>query len=230
MPNIIARLRIKNKSFEILVDCDKAVDFKKGKLDKSSINNILVTDEVFTDNKKGLRASNADLKDFFGSENISDIAEKIIKQGELQLPQQYREKAREQKLKQIVDFLTKNGIDPRTNMPYTATVVETAIKDAGVKIEENKDAASQAVGIIKQLESKLPIKISTKRIVITVPPEHTGRVYSLFQKVKKEKEEWLNDGSLKCTIELPAGMQMDFYDKLNNMTHGSAVTEELKND
>ncbi|MEM2017604.1 MAG: ribosome assembly factor SBDS [Candidatus Pacearchaeota archaeon] len=223
----IAKLRVKNKSFEILVDCDKALEFKKGKLDVGAIREILVTDVIFTDHKKGLRASSNDLKTAFGTQDIYEIAAKILKQGEIQLPQEYRDKAREAKLKQILDFLAKNCIDPRTNMPYTLTLLENTIKEIGVKIDD-RDTMEQALAILKQLEKKIPIKIATKKISVTVPAQYTAQVYSFLQKFRKEKEEWLNDGSLKCILDLPAGMQFEFYNKLNNLTKGSAITEEIK--
>lgn len=224
----IARLKIKNKTFEILVDCDKAIEFRKGKLKKDAIRDILSVETIFTDHKKGLRASISDLEKTFNTQDIYEIAEKILIQGELQLPQQYREKEREMKLKQVIDFLSKNCIDPRTNLPYTASSIETILKEVGAKIDENRDVVEQAMEIIKQIETKFPIKIATKRIKIIVPPEHTGKVYSFLQKFKREKEEWLNDGSFSCIIDLPAGMQIEFYEKLNNMTKGSVITEEVK--
>ena len=38
----------------------------------------------------------------------------------------------------------------------------------------------------------------------------------------------MNDGSLEVIISIPAGMVMDFYDKLNGVTHGAALTEDIK--
>ena len=38
----------------------------------------------------------------------------------------------------------------------------------------------------------------------------------------------MNDGSLEVVVSVPAGMVMDFYDKLNSATHGATVTEEIK--
>lgn len=224
----IAKLRVKNKSFEILVDCDKALEFRKGKLDTNALRDIVVTEVVFTDHKKGLRASSNDLKTAFGTEDIYEIAAKILKQGEIQLPQEYREKARETKLKQILDFLAKNCIDPRTNMPYTITTLETVIKEIGVKIDDHRNAIDQALTIIKELEKKIPIKIATKQVRVIIPAEYVAHTYAFLQKFKREKEEWLNDGSLKCVVDLPAGMQPEFYDRLNNLTKGSAITEEIK--
>jgi ribosome maturation protein Sdo1 len=33
---------------------------------------------------------------------------------------------------------------------------------------------------------------------------------------------------LQAIINLPSGMQLDFYDKLNHITHGAVQSEEMK--
>ena len=43
-----------------------------------------------------------------------------------------------------------------------------------------------------------------------------------------QKETWLNNGDLQVMAEIPSGLQSSFYDKLNSITHGSAITEEIK--
>ena len=45
----------------------------------------------------------------------------------------------------------------------------------------------------------------------------------------KEKENWLSNGDLEVIVSIFAGNQLfSFYDKLNSVTHGSAITEEIK--
>ena len=44
----------------------------------------------------------------------------------------------------------------------------------------------------------------------------------------KEKEKWLNNGDLEVNVAVPSGIIMEFYDKLNSITHGSAITAEIK--
>jgi ribosome maturation protein SDO1 len=56
---------------------------------------------------------------------------------------------------------------------------------------------------------------------------HTGKAYGLLNQYQ-EKEKWLDDGSLESIVAVPSGMIMEFYDKLNSMTHGSVLTEEIK--
>jgi len=60
-----------------------------------------------------------------------------------------------------------------------------------------------------------------------VPAIHTGKVYGVISQYK-DQEKWLDDGSLEVVVEVPSGIIMDFYDKLNSVTHGSAITEDIK--
>lgn len=229
MVDIVARLKLKGKTFEIMVDCDSAEALKKQKnVSASSIRDVLATDIIFSDFKKGLKFSTDELKEAFGTEDTCEIGARILEDGELLLPMEYREKKREAKFKQIVDFLVKNCLDPRTSAPYTAERISSAMKQAGAKIDENHSADEQALLIVKDLAKIMPIKIETKKIKLIIPPEHVGKIYSLLRAFTREKEEWLSNGSLSCIINLPAGMQIEFYDKLNAVTHGSALTEEIK--
>ena len=93
MAEVIARIKLKGKNFEILVDCDKAVSLKKGQ--GASINEALSSDCVLHDWKKGLKASSSDIMDAFGTEDLFAVSERIIKEGEVQLPQEYRDQERE---------------------------------------------------------------------------------------------------------------------------------------
>ncbi len=229
MVDVVARIKAKGKPFEVIVDCDRAVELKKKRMaTAANVRDILAINAVFSDYKKGFKASASDIKDAFGTEDVSEIAAKIISDGEIVLPQEYREKEREAKLKQIVDFLSRNCIDPRTKAPYTADRIMAVLKEVGARVDETRGVDEQALLIIKQIETKLPIKIAMIKLKVTVPAAHTGKAYGLFQRFNKIKEEWLGDGSFSCVIDLPAGMQLEFYDKLNAITHGSALTEEIK--
>ncbi len=223
---VLARIKSRGKNYEILVDLDQALAFKKG--ENIDVRSILGVDNVFHDSKKGLHASDDDLKGAFGTTEIAEIAEKIIRQGELLLPAEYREQKKDEKVKQVIDFLVKNVVDPQAGKPYTEERIKNILNEAGVNIE-NKPVSEQIGKIVEKISVIAPIKIETKKIKIIVPAVHTGKIYNLINQYK-ENEEWLNNGDLSCVINLPAGLQMDFYDKLNSMTHGSAITEEIKDE
>lgn len=225
MTQTTARIKKTGKNFEILVDLDKAMVFKKG---ESVSVDFLEIDKIFTDAKKGHVAPDKDLNDAFGSSEVNEIAGEIAKNGEILLTQEYRDEGREKKIKQVVDFLVTNAVDPNTKNPHTAERIKSALDQAHVNI---KDVAieKQISEIIEKISSILPIKIETKKIKIVIPAIHTGKAYGVITQYK-EKEDWLSNGDLEVVVSVPAGMVMDFYDKLNSITHGSALTEELKSE
>lgn len=224
MTNVVARIKQQGKTFEILVDVDKALEYKKGI--NNDIRGTLAIDGIFYDSKKGTHASEKDLKGAFGSDDIYSIADKIIKQGEIQVPLEYKQRERGEKEKQIIDFIVRNAVDPRTDRPYTPDRIERSLDEAGVNIT-NKPVESQINEVVSKLKLIIPIKIQTKKIRLIIPSQYTGNAYGLITHYK-ESEEWMGNGDLKCIVNIPVGFQMEFYDKLNSMTHGSVMSEEIK--
>lgn len=220
--NTITRIKQAGKHFEIIVDLNEALKFKKGEV--SSIE--AEGDKIFTDSKKGEIASSSDLKESFGTENIQEIVEKIIKNGEVLVTQEHRDEEKDKKFKQVVDFLVTNSVDSQTGHPHTAERIKNALEQVHINIK-NISIENQIKDIVEEISKVIPIKIETKKVKITIPAIHTGKVYGIINQYKEE-ENWLDDGSLQVIVNVPAGMIMDFYDKLNTATHGSAVTEEIK--
>ena len=223
MANVEARLKIKGKEFQVLVDVDKALEFKK---QGGSIGNVLAVNEIFYDLKKGLKASDSDLEHAFGSSDINEVGENIVKRGEIVLPSDYKKKEQETRERQVIAFLSKNAIDPVTGHAISETRIEAALEQAKIKIE-NKPIEQQINSIVSRLKGIIPIKIETKKLKITIPSVHTGKAYGLVNEYK-EKEDWLSNGDLRVIINIPAGLELDFYDKLNSVTHGSSIVEELE--
>ena len=231
----IARLKKAGKEFEIILeDVEKAIELreklKKGLNDAEFIQAMRLLSPsgfVFYDEKKGLKPSQQELQEAFGTTDFFKIAKEILFNGEIVLPSEYRKKLREQKLKQVVDWLSRNAIDPRTKTLHPAERIEAAIKQAGVKIDEFKPIDVQMQSIISQLNRVLPLKIETRKIEVVVPAAFTGKVYGIIAKFNKLKEDWLDDGSLKVVLALPSALMPEFFDKLNKATHGTALTKDL---
>jgi len=223
MTQTTARIKKAGKNFEILIDLDKAMAFKKG--DGGS--DFLEADAIFSDAKKGEKASSFDLHNAFRTTDVNEIAGKIVKDGEVLVTQEHRSAEQEQKLKQVIEFLSKNAIDNSGN-PHTPERIKSALEQAHVNVK-NVPVEKQISGIIESISSILPIKIETKKVKIIVPAVHTGKVYGLINQYK-EKENWLDNGDLQIILNIPSGIIIDFYDKLNSVTHGSAVTEEIKDE
>ena len=225
--SVIARLKKQDSNFEILVDCDKAMDFKSG---EATLDEVLVTNDIFKDIKKGEHASENLLEKIFGTTDKNKVAEAILKEGEVQLTTDYKNKLREKKRKQIINIIARNSVDSKTNLPHPPQRIENAMEEAKVNINEFKGAEEQVQDIVTKLRAILPISYEIKILAIKIPAQFTGQSYSTLKKFGNLiKEDWLNDGSLLVTVEVPAGLQNDLFDGLNNLTHGQIeVTEKEK--
>ena len=223
MTQTTARIKQHGKHFEIIVDLDRALKFRKG---ESSNVDFLEIDRVFTDSKRGLAAPEKELTEAFGTTDLNSVVGKIVKSGEILLTQEYREDARDNKIKQVVDFLSRNAVDPKTGNPHTAERIKNALEQTQVNIK-NAPIEGQIKEIIEKISLVLPIKLETKKVKVIVPAIHTGKAYGILNPYK-ESENWMNNGDLEAILRIPAGLVMDFYDKLNSATHGSVMTEEVK--
>lgn len=221
MPHVTARIKVKGKPYEISVDLDEALKVKAGKGD---IMAALQGRNIFVDLKKGNVAAAKDLTEAFGTTDVYAIATQIITKGEVQKTQEFRDAAREAQIKQLVDLIVRNAID-QNGRPYTADRITRGLEEVHYNID-NRPADQQLHDALHKLKEILPIKVDVKRVKLIIPARFTGQVYGLIKDIK-ESEEWLGNGDLEVIANIPSGMQLDFYDKLNGFTHGAARSEEL---
>jgi ribosome maturation protein SDO1 len=224
---VIARLKKGEDHFEILVDPYGAADLIDGH--EVDIIQCLAIDSIFKDSKKGTHASEESLKKSFNTSNIGEIAKQIILKGEIQLTTEQRHKMKENKKNRIIEKIVKNSMDPKTKAPHPRQRIELAIDEAGVNIDPFKPVKDQVKDIIELLKPLIPLSFDRIRISVKIPPEHIGKAYGLARNYGiLEREDWQSDGSWIGIVKIPAGMQNDFYDKLNNMTKGNVSTKILK--
>ncbi len=222
---VIARIKKGVEEFEIFVDCDKAIEFKNG---KGSVRDALVAEYIYKDAKKGLHASEHEMEKFFDTKDVFEIAEKIIKDGTIQLTKDYRNKLREEKRKKIVDLIRLNAVDSKTGLPHPIIRIENAMDEARINIDEFKSAEDQLNDVVEKLRSIIPIKFEVKKFQIRIPANFAGKCYGVVKRFcKLVSENWGGDGSLSVVIEIPPGMTDEFFGQLNSITHGDVESREV---
>ncbi|MBD3202871.1 ribosome assembly factor SBDS [Candidatus Woesearchaeota archaeon] len=222
----LAKIKKGGQTFEVIIDPDKIIEFKEKK--KVETREILRYEKIFSDAKKGFLASEKDLKSIFGTSDPIQVGKNILDKGEIQFTQEYRDKIRKEKKKRIIDIITRNAIDPQTKLPHPKTRIEAAFEEANIKIDEIKDAESQVDDIVTDLRPIIPIKFSKKEIQIKIGPKHAPKAYSVVDRMAKIKfDNWQTDGSWVCNVEIPAGIQNEFFDKLNKLTHGEIESKVI---
>jgi ribosome maturation protein SDO1 len=224
---VIARLKKGEEHFEVLVDPYAAADLIDGK--EIDIVQNLAIDAIFKDSKKGTHASEESLQKNFGTNNLTDITKQIILKGDIQLTTEQRNKMQKNKRNRIIETIVKNAMDPKTKAPHPRQRIELAMEQAGVHVDPFKPVNEQVKLIIEILRPIIPISMENIKISVKIPAEHIGKAYGTVRNFGTlEREDWQSDGSWIGIIRLPAGMQNDFYDKLNDVTKGNVSTKILK--
>ncbi|MGC8567737.1 MAG: ribosome assembly factor SBDS [Candidatus Micrarchaeia archaeon] len=214
------------ENFEILVNADLAYDYIKGK--QIPPLTILEEESVFKSVKTGELQSSNNLKEAFGTTDLAKIVDIMLKKGHVPLTAEVRDKMLEDKKRQIIEIISKNSIDPKTNAPNPPLRIENAMKQAKVNIDVFKDANEQVEDIVKKINMIIPIKFATVSIETIVPPGMSNRCYGIFKHYGMKSENVMPDGSLKVVVELPAGMRDEFIDKISSATQGAAIIKILQ--
>ena len=220
------RLTINGDKFEILVKPDPALEYKTGK--RTDFSSLLVSDEIYSDANKGSRASSEKLTKHFKTKDTGEIAKQILTRGELALTTDQRRRMVEEKKKQIVQFISRNFVDPKTHLPHPPIRIESAINDVRIIIDPYKRAEDQAKQVIEALRKILPLKSEVAVLTITVPPQFVAQSYSVLKGTGNFKnEQWLSDGSLKAIVEVNAGSKGTLLDRIGSVTKGAAKITEM---
>lgn len=221
----IVRLVADNDKFEILVKPDPALDYKLGK--KIDLSNILVSDEIYSDANKGTRIAEEKLVRKFKTIDSTEIAKQILEQGEINLTTEQRRRMVGEKKKQIIQYINKNFIDPKTHIPHPPVRIENAMDQVRLIIDPFKKPEDQAKKVIDSIRKILPLKSETLQLVVTIPPQFSAQSYSVLKNIGDLKDEkWLQDGSLRAIIEINAGIKGTFIERINSATKGSAQVQE----
>ncbi|MEE9440623.1 MAG: ribosome assembly factor SBDS, partial [Candidatus Thermoplasmatota archaeon] len=120
-------------------------------------------------------------------------------------------------------------MDPQTKMPHPRRRIELAIEEAGVHIDPFKPVDDQVKLVVEALRPIVPIAMEQVKISVKISSQYIGKAYGIARNFGVlEREDWQSDGSWVGIIRIPAGMQTDFYDRLNDVTKGNVETRILK--
>lgn len=223
----LARLKKGGKTYEIDVNSELALSFKGGA--SVDIKDVLKVEKIFYDCKKGLEASPTEMQSLFGTSDPLEVAKIIIKEGDVQLTAEYRQKLRDKKKKQIINMIHRNAVDPKTHAPHPPQRIENAMEEAKFHVDEYKPVNKQVEEVIKKIRPILPIKFEIKEIAVKIPAEHAAKSYSTVKNFGKIlREDWQQDGSWVVVVEMPGGLEQDFYDAINKVCHGNIESKVLK--
>lgn len=226
MKYTIARITRGDERFEILVRPEKALDYRMGKV--SAITEVLVAETVYSDASKGTKASEEALRKAFGTTDALKVADVILKKGALQLTAEQRRKMVEDKRKQIITLISRQCVDPRTNLPHPPLRIEQAMGQIHYPIDPFKPAEEQAKDVIELLQRVLPLKMEQISVDVRIPAGYVAKAYGAVRSFGViKREEWRADGSWHAVLEMPAGFYGPFLEKIGEVTKGNAEAKVI---
>jgi ribosome maturation protein SDO1 len=246
---VIAKIKKGHMIFEMIADPDAAwkakqilmEEEKKGKnLTQITLDQIIKhpdlgfadifpTFDVFLNVKKAEVPTTEELQESFGTTDHQQIAAFFVKDGEFAWTKTQRDKWTEAKKKQIINILSRNCINPQTKKPHPPARIEKAMEEAHVSLDLVLSAEEQIDSVLRKISSVIPIRMEITQLAIKVPAIYAAKAYNTIDKFAQIKQsEWETDGSWVGIVSLPAGLQTEFLEKLNNLTHGKVQTKLIQ--
>lgn len=220
---VIAKLEIKGKKFEILVDPFKAFEYKQGKQYK--IEEILAVNDIFKDARKAERVPASELQETFKTTDIFRIAEEILKKGEIQIPTELKRKLIEEKKNQIINLISRRFINPQNNLPHPPQRISLALEQAKVNIDPFIDAEIQLENIVKELKKIIPLKLEYTIFEVKIPIQYASKIINELKKAKLNvfDERW-TENYLFVKVKIISASK----DELLNLLYKFARDTEIK--
>lgn len=224
---VIARYEKFGEKFEVLVRPEAVPAIREGKVE--NLAEQLAIDSVFRDAHKGSHAPADKMEQILGTSDPLKAAEVIIKTGEIQLTTDQRRQMTEEKRKQVVAHIVRNAINPQTNTPHPPQRIENAMEEAKVHIDPFKGVEEQAAQVVQALRPLIPIRFEKARIAVRLSAQDYPKAFGEIRNFGTViREEWQPTGAWIGVVELPAGLQQEFIERLSQRTKGNVETRVVK--
>lgn len=218
--NITVKYTKGKTTFEILCHAGTVEKFRDNKL---GLDNVLVTDDIYKNLQKGEKAKSSELMAVFGTSNMRECLETMIRSGEYQISVAERREKVEQKRNEIIHYIHNNHIDPKTNRPHPLTRIQNAMDQIKPIIDPSKSAEFQSKEILKKMVGHLALKKSVMVATFLVPVEMTNKSMTILQKwgtTTNQQNVTDSNGNQKSSIvvEFIPGNYESILDDINKVT------------
>jgi ribosome maturation protein SDO1 len=226
---VTARLETHGERFEVLVDPDAALAMKRGEFE-GKLEDVIAARDVFENASRGDRPAEEDLEEVFGTTEPMEIIPEVIERGEIQITAEQRAEMQEQKRRSLINTITRNAINPQMDdAPHPPERIESALEEAGFTVDPMEPADTQVDDALEALRPVIPIRFEEITVAVQLPADYAGSGQAQIREFGDlEREEWQADGSWVGVLTFPAGMQNEFYNRVNEVSSGEAETRIMK--
>ena len=226
---VTARLETHGERFEVLVDPDAALEMRRDEFE-GELEDVIAARDVFENASRGDRPAEEDLEEVFGTTEPLDIIPAVIEDGEIQITAEQRDEMQERKKRKLINTISRNAINPQMDgAPHPPDRIESALEEAGFTVDPMTPAEEQVDDALEGLRPVIPIRFEEMTVAVQLPADYAGSGQAKLREFGDlEREEWQADGSWVGVITFPAGMQDEFYGRVNEVSEGAGETSVVK--
>ncbi|XP_062815678.1 ribosome maturation protein SBDS [Anolis carolinensis] len=221
----VVRTKRAGKRFEIACYRNKVLGWRSGA--EKDLEEVLQTHTVFVNVSKGQVAKKEDLLKAFGTDDQTEICKQILSKGELQVSDRERHVQLEQMFRDIATIVADKCVDPETKRPYTAGLIEKAMRDAHYSVRPGKSTKQQALEVIQLLKGTLRIDRAQMRLRFLLPAKEGRRLKEKLRPLIKaiESEDFGQQLEIVCLVDPGCFRELD--ELVRRETKGQGTLEVL---
>jgi len=226
---VVARLESHGHQFEVLVEPDAALALRRSEF-SGDLEDVIAAEDVFEDAGRGDRPPETALEEVFGTTDPLAIIPEVITGGEIQITAEQRKQMAAQKYRQLVDLIARNAINPQMDdAPHPPDRIDRALEQTDFRIDPMRTVEQQVDDALDALRPVIPIRFDEVTVAVRIPAEHAGAAQARVREYAGlDTEEWQPDGAWVGVTTFPAGLQTEFYERVNEWTQGTAETKIIK--
>jgi len=217
----VVRYKNNGKCVEVLAKPETVERFRQGKL---GIDNVLVSDSLYLNANKGDLAKIQDIQTIFGTDDIQACLETVLRRGEYSLTARERSAKIEQKRGEILNYISKYYINPKTDLPHPMDRIEAAVSEIrGLKIDLDSSVELQARAWIKKLGAKLICKECSNIVMSAqIPCYFLSKAMGIIRKYGRVvREDYNEDGDAVLGVEMIPGNYAAMATEIKAASKGS---------
>ncbi len=171
------KYKVGSATFELLIKSSTILKFRRG---KATADDILITDEIFSNAAKGEKTNIEDIETAFKTRIKEQVIATILEKGHAPLSTAERKEVTEEKRAQILGYIHRFYVSPVNGLPHPMTRIEAAVETAKCRIDHEKPVDAQRDAIIKKLIGILPLKKTEMEVLLRIPTGRMGSVSGLI--------------------------------------------------
>jgi len=214
----VVHYKVGKTNFEIATKKGSVTAYKNDK--SKGLKNVLDSEIVWKDLKKGERASGQELMAAFKTDDVLKVAEVIIEKGDLQLTEAERKEIMAKKRNEIVNYIHKYYVDPKTGFPHPIIRIDAALNESKVRIDPDAPTEKQVTEFMKSLITIIPCKKTEISGTVVIPLIHQKAANSVISKYAKIVGQKKSDTGLTVNITCVPGDFQQLINELNQATKG----------